>query len=215
VGDSEDTQVTGESKTEKVKIGILSATSYLLPLASSIPPFWSGIMTMPFLLYLIGMTGNWQIIAYPGDFFNLIAVFGSLLLIVYCVLYLWYKKRDAGLVTTGPYRLVRHPQYFSVTIFTFILTYQSVWILQHTFGIGWLSANQTILLWVGMLLAYIGIALVEERHLSIVFGPPWEKYRHQVGFLIPYVKFKSKVLEAIVCLVIPIIILYAALFLFR
>ena len=193
---------------------ILSLTSYLLPLASSIPPFWSGIMTLPFLLYLIGMVGNWQVITYPTDLINLIAVFGSLFLFIYCVLYLWRRKREVGLVTTGPYRFVRHPQYFSVIVFTFILTFQSVWILQHTFGIGWLSADQTILLWVAMLLAYTTIALVEERHLSFVFGSSWEDYRTHVGFLIPFVKFESKLHEAIVCLVIPVVTLYIGLFLF-
>ncbi len=196
-------------------MSILSATSYLLPLASSMPPFWGGLMTLPFLLYLIGMIGNWQAITFPDDVFNLIVIFGSLLLIAYCVVYLWQKKKDKKLVTTGPYRFVRHPQYFSVTIFTFILTFQSVWILQHTLGIGWLSIEETILLWIATLLAYIGIALVEEHHLNSIFGPAWQEYRSQVGFLIPFVRFNSKVLESIVSLFIPVILLYASLFLFQ
>ena len=172
-------------------------------------------MTLPFLLYLVGMIGNWQVVAYPRDIFNMAAVFVSLILIVYCVTYLWYKKKGARLVTTGPYRFVRHPQYFSVTILTFILTFQSVWILQHTLGIGWLSADQTILLWIAMLLAYIGIASVEERHLSRVFGTEWEAYRNQVGFLLPFVRSDSRILEAITCLIIPVLFLYVCLLLFR
>lgn len=134
-------------------------------------------------------------------------------MIVYCVAYLWRRKGKVGLVTTGPYRLVRHPQYFSVTIFTFILTYESVWLLQHTLGFGWLSADETILLWIAMLIAYIGIACIEERHLSAVFGSEWAEYRNRVGFLIPFVHFKSRLAEIIICLIIPIIILYTRLFL--
>ena len=215
MGDTGDSDSITERKSEKLKMSLLSVTSYLLPFASSIPPFWGGIMTLPFLFYLIGMIGNLQFIIYPSDLINLVAVFGSLFFIVYCVVYLWRQKSKVGLVTTGPYRFVRHPQYFSVMIFTFILTFQSVWTLQHTFGIGWLSAEQTILLWIAMLLAYVGIASVEEHHLSNVFGSEWNDYRTRVGFLIPFVKFDSKILEAIICLFIPLVFLYVCLFLFR
>ena len=214
VSDVSDSQTISESKRDQAKMGVLGITSYLLPLVSSIPPFWGGIMTLPFLFYLVGLIGNLQATIYPENVFNLAAILGSLILVIYCVTYLWRQKKQVGLVTTGPYRFVRHPQYFSVTIFTFIMTYQSVWILQNTFGIGWLTVDQTILLWIAMLVAYVGIAWIEERHLSKLFGPSWEEYRNQVGFLIPNVHFKSRLLEAIVCLIIPIAILYTSLFLF-
>jgi protein-S-isoprenylcysteine O-methyltransferase Ste14 len=215
VNGEKNSQTTRESKRDQVKMSILSVTSYLLPLASSIPPFWGGIMTLPFLLYLIGLLGNLQTLQELSSISSLVIVLCPLLLIVYCVVYLWRRKGQVGLVTTGPYRFVRHPQYFSVTIFTFILTFQSVWILQHTFGIGWLTADQTILLWAAMLVAYVGIAWIEERHLNKVFDSEWEAYRDRVGFLIPFVHFKSRLLEVIACLVIPVAILYASLFLFR
>ena len=214
VSEVSDSQINSESKQDQVKMGVLGATSYLLPLVSSIPPFWGGIMTLPFLFYLVGLIGNLQATMYPSDVLNLAAIFGSLTLFIYCVTYLWRRKKQAGLVTTGPYRFVRHPQYFSVTIFTFILTFQSVWILQHTFGMGWLTVDQTILLWIGMLVAYVGIAWIEELHLSKLFGSTWDAYQNQVGFLIPLVNFKSRQIEATVCLIIPIVILYTSLFLF-
>ncbi|MBN2228551.1 MAG: hypothetical protein JW779_03085 [Candidatus Thorarchaeota archaeon] len=196
-------------------MGILSATSYLLPLASSIPPFWGGIMTLPFLLYLIGLIGNLQSTVYPSDIYNLVAIFGPLLLLLYCVLYLWRRKKQTGLVTTGPYRFVRHPQYFSVTIFTAILTYQSVWILHHTLGIGWLSDWETMLLWIAMLGAYVGIAWIEENYLKKLYESEWDTYRDRVGFLIPFVKNKSRVIEALVCFLVPIVILYVSLILLQ
>lgn len=214
MSDVSDSQIDSESKRDQAKMGILGVTSYLLPLASSIPPFWGGIMTLPFLLYLVGLIGNLQATMYPSDLLNLAAIFGPLILFVYCVTYLWRQKKQAGLVTTGPYRFVRHPQYFSVTIFTLILTYQSVWILQNTFGMGWLTVDQTILLWIGMLVAYVGIAWIEEIHLSKLFGPTWDAYQNQVGFLIPLMNFNSRRIEAIVCLIIPVVILYTCLLLF-
>ena len=170
-------------------------------------------MTVPFLLYLIGLIGNVTVTPFPASIYNVILLFGSLLLILYCVIYLWIKKKGGKLVTSGPYRIVRHPQYFAVTIFTLITTYQSLWILINTFGIGWLSAEGTWMLWIGMLIAYIGIASYEELYLQNEFGSEWDNYRKRVGFLIPFVKFKSRLVEAFICLLIPIAILYVSLYL--
>ena len=207
-----DSQVDVENKSDNMKIRVLSLTSYLLPFATSIPPFWSGIMTLPFLFYLVGMIGNIGVVPTLLSTFDILAMFASLLLLLYCVIYLWRKKKGGQLVTTGPYRIVRHPQYLSITIFTLITTYQSIWVLMNTFGLGWLSIEGTWMLWIGMLIAYIVIASFEELHLQNVFGSSWDEYRKRVGFLLPFVKFKSRILEAIVCLIIPIIILYTMLF---
>jgi protein-S-isoprenylcysteine O-methyltransferase Ste14 len=117
-----------------------------------------------------------------------------------------------GLVTTGPYRAVRHPQYFSIIIFTTIVTYQSVWILQHTDGIGWLSVDETIILWIAMLLAYTAIASIEELHLQEAYGSNWFDYRIRVGFLLPFIHFRSRIVEAIVCIILPILVLYGLLY---
>jgi len=171
-------------------------------------------MTVPFLLYLLGLIGSVTVTPFPASIYNVLLIFGALLLILYCVVYLWFMKKGGKLVTSGPYRIVRHPQYFAVTIFTLITTYQSLWILNHTFGIGWLSSEGTWMLWIGMLIAYIGIASYEELYLQNVFGSEWDEYRQRVGFLIPFVKFKSRLIEGIICLLIPIAFLYVSLFLF-
>ena len=210
-------QFTQESKNpaEQLKIRIISTISLLLPFLASIPPVtaWGALMTVPFLFYLILIISNpTTIVLYPSDIFNIIVSLMALLLLVYTVGYLW-KKKSMGLVTTGPYRAVRHPQYFSIIIFTTIVTYQSVWILQHTFGIGWLSIEETMALWVAMMIAYAVIASIEELHLQEVYGSEWIDYRNRVGFLLPFVRFRSRIVEAIVCILLPILVLYALLFL--
>ena len=213
MSDVSDSQTNSERKQDQVKMGVLGATSYLLPLVSSIPPFWGGIMTLPFLLYLVGLIGNLQATIYPMDVFNLAAIFGSLILFIYCVTYLWRRKKRDGLVTTGPYRFVRHPQYFSVTIFTLILTFQSVWTLQHTFGIGWLSIEHTKLFWIGMLVAYAIIAKIEENYLENIFGSVWSDYKSRVGFILPLIKTKSPYVESILGVLFPYVILEIVLYL--
>lgn len=174
-------------------------------------------MTIPFLMYLLLMIGSLgSVVLEPLDIFNIAGYSIGIILLLYSIAYLW-KKKATGLVTTGPYSIVRHPQYFSIIVFTAVMTYQSVWILQHTFGFGWLSVEQTKIMWYIMLFAYVVIADIEEKHLEKVYGYEWIDYRNKVGFLIPFVRFRSGVgfrlrfLEELVCMLIPIVALDALL----
>jgi protein-S-isoprenylcysteine O-methyltransferase Ste14 len=205
-----------KNPAERLKMRVIGAIGLLLPFLASIPPItaWGALMTVPFLMYIILiMTNPSAAVLYPTDIINIVSFLLALLLLAYSVAYLWTKKSE-GLVTTGPYRFVRHPQYFSIIVFTTIVTYQSVWILQHTFGIGWLSAEQTIALWIAMLFAYTIIASIEELHLKEVYGSEWIDYRNRVGFLLPFVHFRSRIVEATICIMLPILILLALLSIF-
>jgi len=213
VSTSEHRKEEYKNPIEQLKIRVIGAIGLLLPFLASIPPItaWGALMTVPFLMYIILILTNPGATAlYPADIINVVSFLLALLLLAYSVGYLWTKK-SAGLVTTGPYRYVRHPQYFSIIVFTTIITYQSVWILQNTFGIGWLSIEQTITLWVAMLIAYAIIASIEELHLNEVYGSEWIEYRNRVGFLLPFVRFKSRIVESIICIILPILVLLALL----
>jgi len=176
-------------------------------------------MTVPFIVYLFMMFGNISVATPPmADYTRLenviilsVAGFG-LVLLLYSVVHLWREKSD-GLVTSGPYRLVRHPQYFALILFTLMMTYQSVWILRNTFGIGWLTADQTLILWYMMLVAYAAIAWIEESHLLKTFGNEWSEYRSRTGFLIPFVRFRLFVVEGVLSIAIPIVIMHLLLLL--
>jgi len=207
--------VADSTHFDRLKMKITSAIGYLLPLMASIPPLatWGGLMTVPFIIYLLLMIGNATASPLPPPdmthigTFLLVTISGmSLLLLIYSVTHLWRMKSE-GLVTSGPYRMCRHPQYFSLMILTLLMTYQSIWILRHTFGIGWLTESQTILLWILMLGAYVLIAWTEEMHLEKQYGAEWKAYRRRVGFLIPFIPLKYYLLEALVAIILPVIIL--------
>ena len=219
VDSDEHQQTTSKDSFGLLKSRITSAAALLLPLLASIPPLgvWGGLMTIPFLMYLLLMIGSLgSVVLEPLDIFNIAGYSIGIILLLYSIAYLW-KKKATGLVTTGPYSIVRHPQYFSIIVFTAVMTYQSVWILQHTFGFGWLSVEQTKIMWYIMLFAYVVIADIEEKHLEKVYGYEWIDYRNKVGFLIPFVRFRSGVgfrlrfLEELVCMLIPIVALDALL----
>lgn len=82
-------------------------------------------------------------------------------------------KRQHRLVTTGPYRWVRHPLY-TVGIALFV-------------SIGLMAANWFILLWAAVALIAIRVAVIprEEAHLVQTFGDDYRRYRRRTGAMWP------------------------------
>ena len=85
-------------------------------------------------------------------------------------------ETDAGFVTPGPYRLVRHPIYVA-------------WILAF-----WMTPSMTVahLLFSIATTAYILLAIqFEERDLVREFGDTYEDYRRSVPMLVPSFRKRS------------------------
>lgn len=203
----------------RVRSGFLRFAGYLIPLVQSLPPLgvWTGLMTLPFASYLILTFTNLPVnlpralseFFAPSPILVLERTFIiiGLLILVYSIVYLRVKRTE-GLVTSGPHRLVRHPQYLGMILSTLGLTSWSVWILNNTFGIGFLSPSQTIGVWFIELLAYIFLAHIEELFLSRNYGETYEDYKSQVPLLIPFFKTNRKDLDVLVSILIPAILLF-------
>jgi len=192
----------------------LKVAGYLVFLVQSVP-FWTGLMTLPFAGYLFMVFTNLSV-SLPvalSDFFSpflipekMFVIIG-LVIIIYSVIHLQTIKRK-GLVTSGPYRLVRHPQYLGMIITTLGFTSWSIWWLQNTFGIGFLNPLQTIGLWFIELFAYIFLANIEERYLIGKYGESFENYKIQVPFFIPFLKTENKFHEVLISVIVPAILLF-------
>jgi len=84
-----------------------------------------------------------------------------------------------GLVTTGVYSLVRHPQYLG-------------WLLAHV-GASILASAQASLLFTPVLVAVVYlISRAEEADLSEAFGDEYRRYQEKVPMLIPWSIGKGK-----------------------
>jgi len=199
-----------------VREWFLRLAGYLIPLVQSLPPLgvWTGLMTLPFATYLILMFTNLpvSITTALSEFFTsflitekAVLIIG-LIILVYSIIHLNIKKKE-GLVTSGPYRLVRHPQYFGIILSTIGLTSWSVWLLNNTFGIGFLSSSQTMGMWFIQLLAYIILAHIEELFLSKKHGKTFENYTSHVPFLVPFLNTKQKILDILLSIFAPSILL--------
>ena len=199
---------------KRLYLRFLHIVGYFVPLVQSIPT-WTGLMTLPFASYLILLFSNLPanlpraLIDFFAPFFLLekaCVVIGLVMLfsaISYIVLY-----RTQGLIVSGPYRWVRHPQYLGMILITLGFTSWSVWILNNTFGIGFLTVSQTIGIWFIELFAYILLAYIEEQHLSRTYLESFERYRGHVPFFIPFVKTGTLIPEIVLSLLLPSLLLF-------
>ena len=202
---------------ERISSGFLKVAGYLVPLVQSVPPLgiWTGIMTIPFASFLVIMLANLPVnlpralsrFFVPSLIPERALIIVGLSILVYSVVYLRIK-REEGLTTSGPYRLVRHPQYLGMILSTLGFTGLSVWILNNTFGSGFLSSSQTIGVWFIELFAYILLAYIEESYLLRNYGESFEKYKSQVSFFIPFLKIKREDLNVLISISILTLLLF-------
>jgi protein-S-isoprenylcysteine O-methyltransferase Ste14 len=218
------------TSADKLRTAFLDIAGWLIPLLASAPSLfiWAGLMTLPLVMYLalmflslfnpaIRFHGQPPSIPYflsaievlllggphlPDQVMSILGVFTM----IYATVYL-NRKRKGGLVTSGPYRLVRNPQYLGAILFIINLTSRSY---REVLGdVGWLGPTGTLLVWFGTLSAYILLALVEEIHLSRLFGDRYDLYRSRTPFLIPFLKTRRSWLEIAISVLVPALLLWA------
>jgi protein-S-isoprenylcysteine O-methyltransferase Ste14 len=189
---------------EGIRRTLTDAVGYIIPLFMSAPGLYAGVMTLPFLGYLMLIFSSQSGISYlflGGSLLENAVLILSLILLVYSVGFLWRTKSE-GLVTEGPYAIIRHPQYLGIILFTSVLTSRSIWVLLNTYGPGYLRPWETLVAWYVMMLAYVGLAMFEERHLNSVYNEEWSGYRGKVGFLLPLLANRRRWLEIVISLVL-------------
>jgi protein-S-isoprenylcysteine O-methyltransferase Ste14 len=225
-----------KSLTERLRAVFFETAGWLIPLIASGPSLfiWAGLMTMPLVVYLAIMflslfnpAIRWQGQAPTVPYFltaldvmllggphppdKVMSILG-ILIMIYATVYLNIKRKK-GLVTSGPYHLVRNPQYLGAILFTINLTSRSY---REVLGdVGWLGPGGTLLVWLGTLGAYILLAWVEEAHLAREFDEAYTAYRNKTAFLIPFVVTWRRWLEIAVSTVIPALLLWGLISLNR
>ena len=221
---------------EKLKTTLLGVAGWLVPLLVSAPSLyiWAGLMTMPLIVYLVIMFlslfvpgiryhGQAPSVPYLLSALDVLLLGGphwpdkvisilGLLIMVYATLYLNLRRKQ-GLVTTGPYRWVRNPQYFGALLFTSNLTSRSY---REVLGdVGWLGPAGTLLVWLGTLGAYVLLAWIEELHLSKRFGVTYSAYRSKTAFMIPFLVTRHRWIEVSLSIACPFLLLGALVLLNR
>ncbi len=175
-----------------VLAGIITPMIWILPLW-----YFSWDLLAPILPFSQNMEGIllFRVIIPEGAAYYLsvcitTAVMGCL--VAGSVLFLWAlremvirRAHGGGLVTTGPYRLVRHPQHLGISLILLgvaILTFSASGFPINAIRIG------NIVSWMFVTFVLIAVADMEEVHLTSQFEEDYERYREQTAFIIPRMK---------------------------
>ena len=129
---------------------------------------------------------------FAGFYGTYIAYFG-LALYIYCLIYqISHPKR---LIKTGPYRIIRHPQYLSFIILTFGLTLISLQTNPITIFDSFEVNGYTIIfyIWTTEVIAYIILAKIEDFVLKAKFGEDFLEYALNVPSMFPFFRLYKKV----------------------
>ncbi|MFW9939258.1 MAG: methyltransferase family protein [Candidatus Thorarchaeota archaeon] len=192
-------------KADKIKsksISIFTSIgSILIPFFQYVPctTIWFGIMSVPLLTYLVFFFQNPGIIVYDLNFLFrtygvYIVIFGFFLYLYSLIYQLSHRKQ---LITRGPYKIVRHPQYLSFILMTFGLTlvaFQTSPIINPIYSS--IDAYTLLLIiWIIEVIAYIFLGKIEEFALKTKYGDEFLEYANKVSFMIPFLKLKRKKFE--------------------
>jgi len=222
----------GPNLSSPVRDKLLRVVAWLIPLLTSAPSLfiWGGLMTIPLVGYLAIMLASLfdssiRFAGQPVDARYWVSALDVLLLggphwpdkvisivglgwALYATLHL-ALHRKAGLVTSGPYRLVRNPQYVGVIAYLTSLTSRCY---REVLGdVGWLGPTGTLLLWLASILGYVAIALVEELHLRDAFGSEYDHYAATTPFMTPLILARHRAADIALAILVPIALLAALL----
>lgn len=189
-------QISKNNIRETVQSTIFNITSIAIPILQYVPcaSIWFGIMSIPLISYLI------LFFQYPGilqhDFLFFLGYEGAIIaflglgLYLYCLIFhLSHRKQ---LMRTGPYKIVRHPQYLAFILMTLGLTvicFQTYPILE--FDSPFMNPYLIIFyIWLLEVVAYIVLGAIEDLALKAKYRDEFIEYKHKVPFMIPFLKLR-------------------------
>jgi len=185
----------------KISSILTSVSSILIPFLQYVPctAIWLGIMSVPLISYLVLFFQYPSILLYDLRF--LIGTQGFYVLVFGLILYTYsliyqLSHRDQ-LNTKGPYKYVRHPQYFAFIIMTLgmtIVAFETSPIFE--FAVSYENGFSILLfIWIGEVVAYILLGKIEEIALKAKYGDEFLEYRKKVSFIIPFLKIQGNKID--------------------
>jgi protein-S-isoprenylcysteine O-methyltransferase Ste14 len=171
------------------------------------------VMAIPLLPYLIYFFRGQakpdreiQVLFFSKEFMvgRMIALIGFAVFLFAALQFLWNKARGTGIIKTGVYSVVRHPQFTGIIIVTIGLT-----VMVLTLAC---PGNQLLILgfWMIQILGYVGIAWYEEVHLLEQFGESFHQYQRDVPFIFP-IKCPPRISEVLFTILIAVLICFVFL----
>lgn len=109
-------------------------------------------------------------------------ILGGLLFLAITWGYLYRAQRQHTLATTGPYGVIRHPQYAAfIAIMTgFLLQWPTI---------------LTVLMYPVLVVMYVRLARLEERETRACFGEAYDRYAGKTPGFIPWANWRKTVIK--------------------
>lgn len=104
-------------------------------------------------------------------------VIGSAIFLIAFFSWLANLKRAGGLLTSGIYKVSRHPQYFGIILLTLGVSLRTL-------------RPISLIAWITLLFCYLILASLEERVLFKTYGDRYKEYSKSTAFMIPLLKLK-------------------------
>ena len=179
---------------------INTVTSSMILIFQYIPcaSIWFGIMSVPLITYFGYFLSNPDIAIMDFEFFlsygfpwSILTILGGILFIYSFIYQLTHCK---NLIKQGPYRYIRHPQYFGAIIMTLGLTMISlntspIFPFANEFSYDY---SFLIFIWLIEVIVYIILAKIEDFSLKNKYGIDFLNYQRSVGFMIPFLSFQKR-----------------------
>lgn len=120
-------------------------------------------------------------------------IFGIGLSLFIWGVYLIAKSRlkNTGLVKTGPYKYIRHPQHLGIILMSFSISLYIPWTSDEFIRIG------EIVSWSFFSLILFLISDLEEKKLAKKFGREFDEYRCTTGFFFPRVLQRKRRIKSL------------------
>ncbi|MCK4237680.1 MAG: DUF1295 domain-containing protein [Candidatus Lokiarchaeota archaeon] len=188
------------NKEKKIKDFILKFSGYFIPILQYVPntTIWFGIMSLPLIGYLTFFFINPSIAWKDFLFFlfspeSYLTILGTVVFL-YSLIHL-IRNRKNGLIITGLYKYIRHPQYLGIIIMTLGLT---LFCLRTTSPISivpgiMVDYSWIIFIWVAEVVLYIMLGKIEDLSLKAKFEGEFLEYAKNVSFMLPFLNiFKAR-----------------------
>jgi len=167
------------------------------------------VMAIPILSYLtyllMGQANperEIQVLFFAKEFVvgRTIALVGFAVLSIAGAQFLLNRSKGLGLIRTGLYSRIRHPQFMGIAIIAIGLTVM-------VFTLETVNQPQIIGMWLIQTLGYIGIARYEEAHLLKRFGESFRQYKRDIPFMFP-IKCPTRIPETLFTILIAALICF-------